>query len=738
MYIIIQKYNNMLTIKGSTQSDKIIIAKESIRKLLENTKLSYLSDINDLSSDSLITFEDILINANVFQENNMDPKTLSMNANIFKDFLNKKVTIPQMPSGLIDNMVENILSHSIIDKFRLLVFPSIIPNIIRDLELADIYEQLFVYEYIYMSENHTLHKKLDIIVENNYEFLLSMIEDCSLEISMTSTEAESIDQSKEELLKLRHRYYDDIDNGKHKITLFNRFVDLHANWLTYDIYDLNEMDDRSIRIADMIEGNDTTNTIMPKLTETTSTEILTYLSIYNTHTPCISIEELCHLNRYYQTSPIVVGALLDVLLPLLKISTLADFKNDDTDIRKYKSLDLIVRLMEDDDKVISILSKNTQERIVSRWLRMSSPTYHCFRHCKQYPYQHYDDAIDNSHAQYHYNLIRKIKLSKTIKNIISNMCVTFDEMGYILATDNLEMFKIICKNLEFKIIQPIFYKYLPLNILSYIIDHSLKANNVSKLSVIPTFTLNIYDIIERSTDQIKHSLNLLHSYFDKEYNVEIISISDRYDYVDSLYIVMYLDYLAMLINNPKNILNFITILSSIKNIKTNLSNYYLDMVILKTVIDNNNIMCNDTNTISSLASLLNGIIKQMSTDTVMINNGPNFTEIFNELIFYGIQNVDYLRELGDIQDNAVDINDIISKKTYYRTQRNKKNNISSESDISNDVSSNDIDTDTDTNTSTTASTCTDTDTSIDISTYTESDDNESDESESFEIRKTKC
>lgn len=624
----------MLTIKGRTPSDRIIVPKDSIKSLLDNTHLSYLCDINDLCPDSIITFEEILVRAKVFDADiATDSIALSEMMNVFKQFLNKKTVLQSNKTygiGMIDTSVENVPSCSVIDKLRLTIIPSLIPKIISDLNLESVYEQLIVYEYIYMSECHTLHKKLDIIVENNYETLLSFLEDCSLEICTTSAELESTDtnidtnKSKFEMIKLRHRYYDAdrTDNGN-RVAMFNRFIDLHTNWMSYDVKDLDRIDDRSIRIAEMVDHsiipNDSTSSMCFSLT-------------------CLSIDEFSHLNIQYQRNPESTIAVLKVLLPLLDVGSFVNVRDDEGFIRMYNSLDLMMRLFEDDNDLISLIPIRTQQKIVSLWLKMSSPTYKCFRYCRKYP---------NPYS------LRTITLSKSIEHIISNMCVTFDEMGYILATDNLVMFQIMCKNMEFKIIHPAFYRYLSPKILSWIIDRSIEINNTPKLKMIPKFSINMYDLINRSNDQITHVLNTLHDSFEseKEPVIELVSINNRYEYVDCIYAVMYWDYLLMLINNPECVMNIVLVLTSVSksNIKTNLSNYYLDVVILMTVLDNIDSHIID---LCNIKTSLNKLTEHMFKDDDMMMLGPDFTEIIEELKRIGVTNTEYLLSLKNVQDES--------------------------------------------------------------------------------------
>jgi hypothetical protein len=648
----------MLTIKGKTLSDTFVINKNSIRSILKNTQISYISDINDYIPDSSITFQDILNNAGVLCVEDTDPLVFAVKFKVFKNFLNKKVTSFFACSGIIDVIVENVPSNSVIDRLKLGILSSAIPKVIQDLGLENIYEQLIVYEYIYMSEYHTLHKKLDILVENNYDILLSLLEDCSLEISTTSADSESIDLSKKEMIKLRHKYY--VSGCPLKLLMFNRFIEHHENWLSYDVADLDEVDDRSIKISNMIDN--------PQIHSMVSADIIDHLDIRSDMTQCLLIEEFCHLNTHYQKKPETVNIILKVLLPLLKIGSISNVRDDEETIRLYKSLDLIIRMMENDNKLVSLISKRTQEKIIIMWLKMSSPTYHCFRYCREYPYHHYDSKIDHLHIHNQREIIRKIILSTTIKNLISNICITFEELGYILATDNLEMFELMCKFTEFKNIHQTFYRYLPPKILGCIIDRSMRVNSdpfeKPRLCGSPKFMINMYDLIGRSKEQIQYSLNMLHKFFENEPIIELVSINDRYEYVECLYIVMYWDYLTMLIKKPDYVMNIATVLSSVRNIKTNLSNYYLDIVILKTVLDNispdsmisNNHIDEQLKTPQSIHSQnyiktsLNRLINNMAEDDMMMLSGPDFTEISEELSQYGVKNLEYLSELKTIQD----------------------------------------------------------------------------------------
>ena len=670
----------MLTVRGKTLAEEIVVEKKQVGCILKDTVLSYLCDTNEYIPNTVITFVEILNNAGILAAcNESKTSTMSEMFNVFKNFLNKKTSCDSACSGIMDVIVNNVPSHSVIDRLRLEILPSMIPDIISMLDLSNIYEQLIVYEYIYMSECITLHKKLDIIVENNYDMLLTFLEDCSLEISTTSADVElddelienslltSVDLSKREMLKLRHKYYG--EGLELKLNLFNKFIVLHERWLTYNVDDLNEIDDKSITIADLVDSDD--------LLDMKPIDILKYINGSNDSSQRFSIEEYCHLNKHYQQTPEKVNIILKVLLPLLNVSTINRVRSNEENIKAYKSLDLFVRMMETDNKLVSLIPKNAQEKIVTMWLKMSSPEYKCFRYCREYPYQHYDTQIDKEHENNHCRLIRKITLSDTIKNILLNTCITFDEFGYILSTDNLEMFEIMCKHMEFKSIHQTFYKYLPPKILGCVIDRSLRVNDTPRIKGSPKFTISMYDTVERSKEQINYSLNMLHKFFVDEPSIELVPITDRYEFVECLYIVMYWDYLTMLINNPAYIMNIVTVLASVKNIKEKLSTYYLDVVILKTVLDNalNNVNINtDYHTANHnfIETKLNKLITHMFSDTDMMMSGPDFAEITEELSQYGVKNTEYLSKLKTMQDKIQ--NKTLTKKTsmFKQSKPNQK------------------------------------------------------------------
>lgn len=687
----------MLTIKGRTTSENVVFEKKSLTRILKDTSLSYLTDINEYVPNTITTFDEIL---NI---EDIDDKMFSDMFDIFKRFLNKKTSIVVECSGIIDVIITNIPSHSVMDRLKLTILPSMIPYTIQILGLTKAYEQLIVYEYIYMSEYHTLYKKLDIIVENDYDLLLTLLEDCSLDICTTSAEID-LDESKFEannlsaleisqkaMINLRHKYYLEGHNIKikYKMNLFNRFIELHEKWLTYDVGDLDQIDDKSISIADMLYSR---NDVIPYMTPS---DILKNLDINsaNAKTPCLSIEEYCYLNNYYQEAPNKANSILQTLLFLLKtdsinsIRSATDYlRSDDDNIRTYESLDLVVRMMEDNNELLSLIPKRVQEKIVIIWLKMSSPTYTCFRYCCEYPYQYYNVAIDKSHGtdkQIQRKMIRKITLSDTIRDIISNMHITFDELGYILATDNLEMFELMCKHIEFRFIHQTFYKYLPPKILECIINRSCKAHNKARLVGSPKFTINMYDLVERTKEQLKYVLNMLNKSFDHESIIELVPINDRYEYIECLYIVMYWDYLTLLITNPERVLNIVTVLSSVRNIRDKLSSYHMDVIILKTVLDNiaselkkaDNQLDDRLKTVqsiniqTSIQISLSKLIEHMSTDNDMLQSGPDFTEIHEELTKCKVKNLDYISKLKSLQDkiqNNTYVGNKVSNMHKYR------------------------------------------------------------------------
>lgn len=235
---------------------------------------------------------------------------------------------------------------------------------------------------------------------------------------------------------------------------------------------------------------------------------------------------------------------------------------------------------------------------------------------------------------------RTLKLSQSILNILENTSMTFNDIHYVLMTDNLEMFKIITKNLDFSYVHPQIMQYLPPKILNYIFNN--RNNNIQ----LPHYNIiiNFVNLRGRSKDDYNEAIKILNDN-NISYSFECMSIVDRYDeYVEHIYIITYLNTMNIIEHNTNEFINYIDFLS--KNIEK-FTNHYLDVIITKIAIDNINFASLDI--VCSCDDIVDKIINDKN-----LFFGPDFNEIHDELNNFNVKNLNFIQILCNHRDNYND------------------------------------------------------------------------------------
>lgn len=632
----------MLTVRNEYDNTELIIEKKNIEHLIDNSRLSFLLHTisEELIPDINYNFMDILNRTGYVS------KYIKYDWNVFINFLQGKTLFHQ--SSIIDKydesidiLTEYIASVTLIDKMRIDIINNNIPEIIKYMGLSKRYEQLIFYEYIYKSVTSSYTTKAIIMIENNYTELMSLLEDYCLEMCTTTIKPTLL----EDIIYLVNEYH----WSKNQFDLLKRFIDFHAHWLDLNITSDNLISDVSLQIIDIVNmynANNTNTANNMNNTDNADNEINNAITkIMKKH---IALHNLCHLDKLYRDNnkPIIIK-LLDKLLPIIDYLNISKYCTDNNQIFLYQSLNLIVRLMEEDSHILTKITKNAQRKILILWMKMSSPTYKCFNNYRTYPYQHFDDPINNSSNRNLLNdisyRIRNIIFSKTINELLTESHITFSEMGYILSKDRLDIFIVMCDHLNFKTIHNEIYKYLPPKIIEYVINKSMKANNEMKLMPPIKININIYNLIDRTTQDIEFVFDLFASVFDKDIIIEYDSIVDRYKYIPCIYIVMYWEYLNLITKFPLLFKNLMILINCIKNYDV-LINADIDMFILKIVLDN---AIKYEKYIQSMEAYMEHIESQSDFFTL----GPDFEEIKNELKQYCVKNLKYIDDVNIIKNN---------------------------------------------------------------------------------------
>jgi hypothetical protein len=228
---------------------------------------------------------------------------------------------------------------------------------------------------------------------------------------------------------------------------------------------------------------------------------------------------------------------------------------------------------------------------------------------------------------------------------------TFDNIRYILLSDDVESFVFLTRNLNFNTINKIIIEYLPYNILQFIFK---KKNNNEHLTIENnpiTIEINPMKLMFRTLKEINKTILLINNECS---GYKIIWESILYSPIknnlykselsnDCTYITIYWKYMDMLNISYENYEN---ILQLVEN-SVHISNHLLDFVILKTAIDNFNEIYDDKldKYIKSSVFSTDSID---SIDSINHNNLLDYDEIIEELIVYGVKNLKYLFKIKEL------------------------------------------------------------------------------------------
>ncbi len=603
---------------NSSKYQYVEFNKENICTIVKNSKIQFLAETNELSSDSYFDFIEFLNMAN-YVSNNIDYDWM-----IISNFLNKKTVYEHSKlikenSDPINSLTEFVPPKLLMKKMKYDLIYENIPHVIKELGLCDMYEQLIFYEYIYKSEKTSYLTKAIIMCENNYEQLLTILEDYHLELCTTT----EISSQYDEMIQLYIEYF----NTQDKCRMFTRFIDIHSNWLDFDC----NFNNPAVELLNL------TNESKHNL-EAMNIEYI----IKKIGSKTININHFCLLTKSYKKYPEKVLILFDKIIPIIDwniqrflLLDRATHNNNNINsfykrgLNLYLSLDFLVELMEHDCACLSKITKNTKNNILSLWLKMSSPQY--------------IDLESNG------NIIRNIILSQCIQETLSNSNLTFSEMKYILFKDRLDMFKILCKNLEFKTIHKNIFEFLSPKIIKYVIEKSLLSNKITNIQNGLTISFNVYNLLERNPQEIIEVLNILNTVFEDPIIIECASVIDKYDFVECAYIMIYWEYLNIINNFPILANNIIILLASIKNYQQSFCNYDIDLIVLRTLLDR--VRTIDNTTFNNYINKIQPSLVSMQNKKKFFTQGPNFHDIYSELNKYGVQNLEYITSLCQIVDN---------------------------------------------------------------------------------------
>lgn len=618
----------MLTISNN---DKVTInvKKEEIKTLLEGSVLEKYTKVSDpsflqeenSSGTTYVDFNDIL---EMLDNKDVDAKK---SFDILHSFLKKETVLNDAKIMLehtnsIKTITEQIDSLTVFGKLMIDLIPNNIPDIIKSLDLTNTYIQLIFYEYFYKSPYLTLADKIKIMCVNKFTRLAKMINEGSLEICTISIECENSDETINKLRLTRSLCY----GSNVMMKMFDTLIDDHSEWFGIDIKTCSLSKIFSINLTKEILG---------------TKDNLNKFIVTNNKVNKIDLIDICHINRLYQKRSDELSDAASDNLSVVLSNLVVDFKKlhkiDKDELSLiYESIDLIVRLMEEDHPAIMTIKKDSLHRLFSSWLKMTDGIF---------PY--IDIILDkNNDYQPGKRNIRVINLSNSITSAVDELCLTFNEMNYIFYMDNLEMFKMFTKSLEFRNMHQSLFKYMPPKILDHVIKKHLKTLRTEKSEQKIVINLSPYNLLQRTPKDLSDLMKMLKSLLTSHILIEFDSVINKYNYVDNAYIIMYWDYIELMSNHPKLIESFIAIFDEI-DLTTQLIDAGLDIVLLKTAYDN---LMNKKNEIKKQIKI-DSIVEKISQTKDFYTKGPNLPEILHELETYSVNNLSSITKLKSISES---------------------------------------------------------------------------------------
>jgi hypothetical protein len=605
--------------------------KKEIKHVIEKSSIAFL--IESMETDTVIEFGELLDQVQ-YVSNDID-----YDWNVFVNLLNRKTVFHQSEiickyEDAVSILIQHIDPKEIMQNLKYKIIPNNLPSIIKKMQLSNIYEQLIFYEYIYMNINNSYTTKAWIIIENNYDQILSLMENAYVDICTTTNEESMYD----DFCKIQNYYYYDTD----KCNILRQFLKIHNNWLLFpDNLDL----DLDLDVSD--ESFYTTNN---SITLKNFIDQITVNEIESIKVDTIKFEiklcDFCHINRLYdndnENDRLKVEKFIEAIFK--KINCENDFlAQDANDISLCQSIDLFVKMMENDSTSITQLNNNIKNKILLFWFKMNSPD-HLTRFNSKFV------AFPLSTKR-----IRDIKLSKCIRNILETANMNFTEMGYILAMDRLDLFEIICNKLEFRSIHQSIYKYLSPRIIEYVINKRKKSNNTftSDPNVKKTerFIINPLNLMYRKNDEIEGVITFLENNgitLELEYD----SFLNRHHFAECSYIAVYWDYLRLMQNANVQQMQIIDNIFSL--FKYQIANAEIDCLILQTLIDNISDDLMDPILRVKYSSIIEKYMEPLYSDPKFFVTGPDFCEIQSELTKYCVEShgvVNYLASKTAVSDN---------------------------------------------------------------------------------------
>ena len=548
--------------------DSISITHSYLNDIVKGSTIEFISDTNELQDDIIYQFTDIL-NRVSYSSNNIenDWRIFKLLVGELKTIYHENKIISDYKDS-ISVLCVNLPAVKVARYFKQhLCNLDYMPIIVQKLQLTELYEQLVFYEYIYMYSDISYSYKLTCMIENNYNLLMELIHNCYID-----TCSDSNQETKENMLNVYKTYF-----GSNSLTMFRRFEEHHERYLDY----YGQITDRGTDIYNFILNNT------------------------NVGNSLINLSDLCYLNNVYQEHKVNIGHFIRTYYRHINF--------DITDnIVLYEVYDMIVKMMETDEKYLEVFSNRQLSKIFAKWMSMSN------------------------HNHERKEQIRDIVLSTTIKTILNTNNYTFNEMIYILTQDRLDMFIIVTRNLRFRTIHPDILKYMSPKITDYVFNKCMNITNEQKIDYNgKNIEINPYNLVDRTQHDIESYVRIINNHL-YNYKLDYISIMNTYSFVDCVYISLYWLYIELLQNSiGKNILTFI---SSIDRPYDKFINNNLEFTMLGIGVKE---VCEDKNVIDNYYN-------DAFMDSSFIVGGSDINEIENELEQYGVINNSFIDNVKNI------------------------------------------------------------------------------------------
>lgn len=499
--------NNQQIINNNSKTFKCTFeGKGSIRKLeiiLKGSSLEYLTKINELQDEVYHNWCDIISGLCDYdkKEEINDWEIIAKLFNL-QTIIDNSVIMTNVAMYKFKQLMQVLYADTKYEFYSMFLrnFKDCIDgiDIVKDTGLGMIYEQLVFYEYIYLSPIYSFYHKIRWMIDFGYFQLIKLLDNHYLNVlDQCIQENNSLDDYI--VLMVEYIQMDDFSRTRSLKTL----LDLHSKILDFD--------------PELV-----TNCNSVKLHNMFSDEQIGFFDLQD-YTDANSINRLANsmlLDNFYDKCSKGIGyynvinfqSLFGLNKKILKSLVINATKNINKNIidtySSYCIINLVMRMMEDDLNLENVcsLNNNILSRVVYTWFINSS---RIIEDSNLKNTVLYNNQIISTYLLKTYT--RNIKLSNTLRNVLKLVNIDFGSLQYLYLTDRNDIFEILTRNCEFKMVDTTILEYCPINIINYILRKNGKTQEemINTCTSRDTIVLDLYKLCMIGLDRTKTLIDVI-------------------------------------------------------------------------------------------------------------------------------------------------------------------------------------------------------------------------------------